>query len=97
MCCSRVHSQKKLKLCGLSTDTNCGPFHFLSLRIGFLFFPSKISDKQNILRDRGLRHYIMHLKDRIDKNKSGKGSGALLVRLYKDAGAPAIECSPSKF
>ncbi len=26
-----------------------------------------------------------------------KGSGALLVRLYKDAGAPAIECSPTKF
>ncbi len=26
-----------------------------------------------------------------------KGSGALLVRLYKDTGAPAIECSPTKF
>ncbi len=26
-----------------------------------------------------------------------KGSGTLLVRLYKDAGTPAIECSPTKF
>ena len=26
-----------------------------------------------------------------------KGSGALLVRLYKDAGAPSIECSLTKF
>ncbi len=28
---------------------------------------------------------------------TGKGSGTLLVRLYKDAGTPAIECSPTKF
>ena len=26
-----------------------------------------------------------------------KGSGTLLVRLYKDAGTPATECSPTKF
>ncbi len=26
-----------------------------------------------------------------------KGSGALLVRLYKDAGAPSLECSLTKF
>ncbi len=26
-----------------------------------------------------------------------QGSGALLVRLYKDAGAPSIECSLTKF
>ncbi len=28
---------------------------------------------------------------------SHKGSGALLVRLYKDAGAPSLECSLAKF
>ncbi len=26
-----------------------------------------------------------------------KGSGSLLVRLYKDAGSPSTECSPTKF
>ena len=26
-----------------------------------------------------------------------KGSGTLLVRLYKDAGTPSTECSPTKF
>ncbi len=28
---------------------------------------------------------------------SVQGSGALLIRLYKDAGTPAIECSPTRF
>ncbi len=26
-----------------------------------------------------------------------EGSGTLLARLYKHAGTPAIECSPTKF
>ena len=42
-----------------------------------------------------------HLKGQICKTFARdcryKGSGALLVRFYKDAGAPAIECSLTKF
>ncbi len=50
------------------------------------------------------RYHCLQLLKTLDINAgvsvfffSFKGSGTLLVRLYKDAGTPVIECSPTKF
>ncbi len=59
------------------------PYLGKAIRVKLLFFA-------NVAR----LQIVFHAFARVPTNKE---SGALLVRLYKDAGAPAIECSPTKF
>ena len=60
------------------------------------------NDYKNVIRDleiliRLWNYDVIFQLSILVHEQMAKGSGSLLVRLYKDAGSPSTECSPTKF